>query len=127
MAEGDVRHVKINDVVEQKLIPPLSRPKRPPTEAQIRAAKAMAEAHKIRKGILKQDVKTTEVVAVKAEVMEEQEDSTEDSTASSQGPILVKKEVKEETAPRYYPPSSPEGPTFYRGKPAELTMRRYPV
>lgn len=126
MAEGDVRHVKINDVVEQKLIPPLSKPKTPPTQAQIMAAKAVAEAYRIRKGILKD-------VEVKKEVVEVEESEPErDDSTDSTSPIVkrkrieVKKEVVEEP-PHYYPPSSPEAPTFYRGKPAELSVRRYPV
>lgn len=116
-----MRHVKINDVVEQKLIPPLSKPKRPPTEAQIRAAQAMAEAYKIRKGILVTS-KGPEVVKKPVMPVESEDDST-----ASQSPIRVKKEVVEEVEEQgqvYYVPSSPEGPSFYRGKPAELTTRQ---
>lgn len=122
MAEGDVRRVKINDVAEQKLIPALSKPKRPPTEAQIRAAQAMAEAYKIRKGILKTAPPAPPAAAeIKTVVMEE---SSEDDSTASQSPIRVKKEVVEDQGQVYYVPSSPEGPSFYRGKPAELTTRQ---
>lgn len=121
-----MRHVVINDVVEQKLIPSLSAgPKTPPPAAALRAAQVMANCVSLRRqvqGILKK------APEVKTEVVSEEDstgpcgytsasDFSEVTPPSSPGPSQAVQQ-------QHYP-SSPEGPSLYRGKPVELTKRRY--
>ncbi len=125
-----MRHVVINDMVEQKLIPSLSAgPKKPPPQAALRSAQVMANSMALRKevqGILKK------APEVKKEVVEDEDSSSkgpcgytsasdfsEVTPPSSPGPVLLSQAVYNN------PPSSPEGPSLYRGKPVELTKRRY--
>lgn len=126
--------IKFNDEGEQKLIPGVSKPKKPPTQAQIEMAKIMAECYsvkKAKKGILvvKSASRDTEAPPASTppqsplarqnhhsavETDEEQEENKHPPTPQQQ-------------EHHYYPPSSPEAPSFYRGKPPELLSRRYPV
>ncbi len=105
MAEGSVRRVAINDVVEQKLIPPLSAPKRPPTQAQIQAARVLAETKAVRKSIL----------------LARSSPPAADTTADKKP---EPKKLKTEKTPDL-PPASPEIPSYYRGKSLDFTRRYY--
>jgi hypothetical protein len=134
MAEGTVQRVRIkfNDTGEQKLIPPLSVPKKPPTKAQIKAARIMAEAYSSRKGIL---AKTTTTTKKEEEDEEKPPQSPISAHPQQQQQMETDDEQEEEIVHQHHtppqqqqyapPPSSPEIPSFYRGKPPELTSRRY--
>lgn len=137
MAEGSVQRVRIkfNDEGEQKLIPSLNTPKKPPTKAQIRAARIMAEVYSNRKGILSKSKNTVTVqpaVVIPAAAAQQQQRSHSPLTPHSaetddEQEDEVQHHVSSLPQQQHYggPPSSPEAPSYYRGKPLELTSRRY--
>lgn len=125
--------IKFNDEGEQKLIPGVSKPKKPPTQAQIEMAKIMAECYsvkKAKKGILV--VKSGGPRDTEAPPTSTPPQSPLARQNNHHSAVETDEEQEEEnkhppTQQHYYPPSSPEAPSFYRGKPPELLSRRYPV
>lgn len=123
--------IKFNDEGEQKLIPGVSKPKKPPTQAQIEMAKIMAECYSVKKankGILVVKSASRDTEAPPTSTPPQSPLARQNNHHSGGETDEEQEENKHPPTPQhYYPPSSPEAPSFYRGKPPELLSRRYPV